>query len=133
MDLATFGLGTTTATRLEAMGGNGFGNFQAGNHHCDTLGRQREAMDLVTFGLGITTATRLGGNGRQWTWEVSGWEPPLRHAWEARGGNGFGNFRAGNHHCDTLGKQRDAMDLVTFRLGTTTATRLGGNGRQWMW
>ena len=68
MDLVTFGLGITTGTRL---GGNG---------------RQLEAMDLVTFGLGITTGTRLGGNGRQ-----------RRHR-EATGGNGFGNFRAGDHH-----------------------------------
>ena len=118
MDLLIFKLGTTTGTAKgklkgklghawEATGGNGFGNFPAGNHYCDTLGRQREAMDLVTFGLGITTATRLGGNGS----------------------DGFGNFRAGNHYCDTLGRQREALDLVIFGLGTTTATHLGGNGR----
>ena len=83
-------------------------------------------MDLVTFGMGITTGTRLRGNGRSW-------ESLLGHAWEATGGNGFGNFRAGNHYCDTLGRQREAMNLVTFKLGTTTATGLGGNGKQWIW
>ena len=107
MDLVTFGLGITT----EATRDNGFGNLRAGNHYWDTLGRQREAMDLVT----------------------SGWESPLGHAWEATGGNGFGNFRVGNHYWDTLGRQREAMDLVTFGLGITTGTRLGGNGKQWIW
>ena len=28
------------------------------------------------------------------------------------------------------GRQLEAMDLVTFALGITTGTRLGGNGRQ---
>ena len=32
-----------------------------------------------------------------------------------------------------FGRQREAMDVVTFELGTTTATRLGGNGRHWIW
>ena len=49
----------------------------------------------------------------------------MGHAWEATGGNGFGNFRPGNHYCDTLGREREAMDLVTFRLGTTTGTAKG--------
>ena len=62
-----------------------------------------------------------------------GWESLLGHAWEATGGNGFGNFQAGKHYRETLGRQREAMDLVTFGLGTTTATRLGGNGRQMIW
>ena len=90
-----------------ATGGNGFGNFRAGNHYCDMLGRQREATDLVTFGLGITRGTRLGENGRQWVWSLSGRESLLEHVWEA-------------------------MHLVTFRVGITTGTRLGGNGRQWI-
>ena len=69
-------------------------------------------MDLITFGLGITTGTRLGARqggklGRQ--------------AWEATGGNGFGNLQAGNHHWDTLGRQREATEAS------------GGNGRQWIW
>ena len=51
MDLVTFGLG----------------NFRAGNHHWDTLGRQREAMDLVTFGLGITTGTGWDTTGHNGT------------------------------------------------------------------
>ena len=55
------------------------------------------------------------------------------------GGNAFGNFRAGGLHWDTLGRQREAMDLITFVLGITTGTakgklkgKLGGNmlGRQ---
>ena len=68
-------------------------------------------MDLVTFGLNSL----------------------LGHAWEATGGNGFDNFRAGNHHLGTLGRQREAMDLVIFKLEVTTRTRLGGNGKQWIW
>ena len=92
------------------MGGNGFGNFRAGNHYWDTLGRQREATDLVTFELGITIGTRLGGNGRQRIY----------------------NFQVGNHYWNTLGRQREAMDLVTFELGITARTRLGSNGRQWI-
>ena len=96
------------------------------------LGMQWEAMDLVTFGLGIITGTRL----------------------ETTGGNGFGNFRPENHYWDTLGRQREAMDLVTFtgnqywdtlgrqreamdlitfRLGITTGTCVGGSGRQRIW
>ena len=80
---------------------------------------QRVAMDWVTFELGITIGDSLGGKvGRQ--------------GWEARGGNGFTSFRVGNHYCDTLGRQREAIDLVTFGVGITTATRLGGNGKQWI-
>ena len=73
MDLVIFTLEIHCWDKLgrqrEAMGGNGFGNYRAGNHYSDKLGRQREpreAMDLVTFGLGITTGTRLGVNGRPW-------------------------------------------------------------------
>ena len=43
----------------------------------------------------------------------------------AMGGNGFGNFRPGNHYWDTLGKQREAGDLVIFRLGIATGASLG--------
>ena len=32
-----------------------------------------------------------------------------------------------------FGRQGEAMDLLAFGLGTTTATHLGGNGRQWIW
>ena len=63
----------------------------------------------------------------------------MGHAWEATGGKGFGNYwdtLGGQREAmdlvtfwDTLGKQREAMNLVTFGLGT----RLGGNGRQWIW
>ena len=84
-----------------------------------TLGRQLEAMDVVTFGQGIMAGTHL--------------ESILAHAWEATGGNGFGNFRGGNHHWDALRRQREAMDLVIFRLLINTETRLGSNGRQWIW
>ena len=52
------------------------------------------------------------------------------------GHHGIGNFRAGNHHWNRLGQhrtQRDTMDFVTFELGITTGTLLGGNGRQWIW
>ena len=111
------------------MGGNGFGNFRAGNHYWDTLGKQRQTMDLVIFGVEINTGTRLGGSGRQRIWYFSGWKSLLGHTWEATGGNGFGNFRAGNHYWDTLGRQREAMDLVTFGLEISTGKRLGGNGR----
>ena len=76
-------------------------------------------MDLVTLALGITTreslVDKLGKQRRQ----------------------------AGNHYWDTLGRQREAMvlvtfglrimDLVIFRLGITTGTRLGGNGNPWIW
>ena len=96
-------------------------------------------MDLVTFEPGMTTGTRLGGNGRQR--ESMGGNGRQR---EAMGGSGFSNFRAGNHHWDTLGRrreatggngrQREAVDLVTFVLGLTTGqsweASLGGNGRQ---
>ena len=61
---------------------------------------------MVTFGLAITTGTRLGGNG-------------------------FGNSRAGNHSWDALGRQREAMDLVTFGLGIIIRASLGSKfGRQ---
>ena len=30
-----------------------------------------------------------------------------------------------NHYWDTLGRQREAMDLVTFELGITTGTSWG--------
>ena len=40
MALVTFGLGISAR---EPTGGNGFGNFQAGNHYWDRLGRQRKA------------------------------------------------------------------------------------------
>ena len=53
-------------------------------------------------------------------------------AWETMGNNGFGNFRAGHYHWDRLGRQWETMDLVTFGLGITTGTGLGGNGRQYM-
>ena len=99
-------------------------------------------MDLVIFGLGTTTATRLGGNGRQLvvTFELRintgtrlGGNGRQRRHREATGGNGFGNFRAKDHHWDMLGRQRESMDFVIFGLGTITATRLGGNGRHWIW
>ena len=54
----------------------------------------------------------------------------MGHAWKATGGNGFSNFWAGNHYRDTLGRQREATDLVTFGLGITTGASLGGNERQ---
>ena len=76
MDLVTFGLGITSGTRLGSTGGNGRqreGNFRAGNHHWDTLGKQREAMDLVTLGLGIITG----------------------HAWEATGAMDLVTFDLG--------------------------------------
>ena len=128
MDLVTFGLGITTGTAKgklkgklghawEATGGNGLGNFRPGNHHWDTLGKQRETMDLVIFGLGITTGTPQ----------------------DTTGHHGSGNFRARNHHWDRLGHhriQRDTMDRVTFELGITTGTRwdtTGHNGTPWIW
>ena len=43
--------------------------------------------------------------------------------------NGFGNLRTGNRHWDAHGGQR-AMDLVTFGVGITTGTSVGGNGTQ---
>ena len=49
-------------------------------------------------------------------------ESSLGHAWEATGGNGFGNFRAGNHYWDTVVRYREVIDLVTFELGITTGT-----------
>ena len=82
----------TLGGQLEATGDNGFSTFRTGNHHWGTLGRQRKAMDLVTFWLGITTEASLGGE---------------------------------------LGRQREAMDLVIFVLGVATRTHLEDNGRQW--
>ena len=113
----------------QATGRNGFGNFRAGQHHWDTLGRQRGAMDLVTFGLGITTGTRLGGNARQWIWSCFCWESLLGHAWEATGDNGFDNFRFG--YWDTLREQR-VNGFGNLRAGNHYWDTLGGNGRQWI-
>ena len=39
-------------------------------------------------------------------------------------------FAQGNHCWDKLGRQREAIDLVTFGLGITVGTRLGANGWQ---
>ena len=63
-------------------------------------------MDLVTFRLGTATGTAKG--------KLKG---KLGHAWEATGGNGFGNFRAGDHHWDTLGAERKAEGKAKGKLG----------------
>ena len=55
---------------------------------------------------------------------------PLGQAWETMGNNGLGNLWVARYHWDKLGKQREAMDLVTFGLDTTTGTGLGSNGKQ---
>mgnify|MGYP001471734956 CR=1 FL=1 len=82
--LVTFGLGITTGMSSE---GNGFGNFQAGNHYWDTLGRSREASDLVTFDLGITTGAAKGKLKGKPNGKLKG-KAGGQHAWEAKRGNG---------------------------------------------
>ncbi len=67
-------------------------------------------MALVTFGLGITTVPGLGGQR------------------ETMGDNGFGNFRAGNHHWGRLGRQRETMGdngFGNFWAGEDHWDRLG--------
>ena len=55
----------------------------------------------------------------------------MAYAWEATGSNGFGKFQSGNHYWGKLGRQAwEAMDSVTFELGITIGTSLGGNGWQ---
>ena len=49
-----------------------------------------------------------------------------RRARETMGNNGLGNFRAGDYHWDTLGRQLEAMALLTFGLGITFRTGSGG-------
>ena len=99
---------------MEATGGNGFGNFRAGNHYWDTLGRQREAMDLVTFGLGITTWDTLGTQ-RQAMDLVT-----------------FGlGITTGTAKGKLKGKQKGKLKGKAEGQHAWDAT--GGNGRQWVW
>ena len=87
-------------------------------------------MALVTFGLKTTTGTGQGGNGFGNFRAGNHYWDKLGRQREATGCNGFGKFQAGNHYWDKLRRQREVMALITFGLGTTTGTRSGSNGRQ---
>ena len=100
MALVSFELGIAIGTGSEGHGRMALLTFERGITIGTCSGGQQKAMALITLGLGTTTRTGSGGNGRQWRWYLSGWKPRLGHAREATGGNGFGNFRAGNHHWD---------------------------------
>ena len=55
-----------------------------------------------------------------------------RRAREAMGGHGLGNFRAGDYHWDTLGKQRETIHYSTCSGAPMHARRaretMGNNG-----